>query len=126
MKKEKEIDFDGVQQPPLSPRMLEKIADTFSRKLGRPCSATDAQAWWDWIWPDFEGYWRAKRYRNIGRAITGWASRVREHELDRALEAAASSENAELQLKQQKLNEEAETVAASVVPIDYFKVLGKG
>ena len=31
-----------------------------------------------------------------------------------------------LQDQQQKLNEEAETVAASVVPIDYFKVLGKG
>ena len=48
-----EIDFDGVEQPRLSPRLRDKIADTFRRKLGRHCTSRDAEAWWDWIWPDF-------------------------------------------------------------------------
>jgi len=109
------IDFDGVQQPTLSPRMLEKIADTFSRKMGRACTAEDAQAWWNWIWPDFESYWSVKRYRNISRAILSWATRAKEYELEKALDAGAVAINVELERKQEILNAEE-----NVTQIDYF------
>lgn len=104
--------------------MLEKVADTFRRKLGRPYTEDDALAWWNWVWPDFESYWKAKRYRNLSRAILGWAARVREYELDRAIETAAIAANIQLENKQEQINSEAEEASAGVTPIDYFKRLG--
>ena len=111
----KEVDFTAVAQPSLSPAMLNKIADTFSRKLGRVATADDALAWWDWIWPEFETYWSAKRYRNIARAILSWAARCREHELEQALDAREVAANIELERKQEILNAED-----NVTKIDYF------
>ena len=118
----KEIDFDGLAQPKLSPRMLRKIADTFQRKIGRRFSEDDALAWWNWVWPNFESYWRAKKYRNISRAILGWASRVQESEIAQAREAARISSDLELQDRQDEINENSES--SSVVKIDYFSRLG--
>ena len=116
----KEVDFQAVAQPQLSPAMLAKIADTFSRKQGRAATAEDAQAWWDWIWPEFETYWSAKRYRNIARAILSWAARCREHELDQALAAREVAENIALERKQEILNAED-----NVTQIDYFAKVAK-
>jgi hypothetical protein len=111
----KEIDHVAVQQPALSPGMLGKIADTFTRKMGRSCTAEDAQAWWMWIWPDFESYWSSKRYRNISRAILSWAARCREDELEKSLAAREVAINIELERKQEILNAED-----NVTSIDYF------
>lgn len=111
----KEIDFVAVQQPRLSPAMLDKIADTFSRKMGRACSSADALAWWNWIWPEFETYWSAKRYQNISRAILSWAARCRDHELEQAVAASEVAANVELERKQEILNAED-----NVTKIDYF------
>ena len=111
----REVDFVAVAQPRLSPAMLNKIADTFRRKQGRNATAEDAQAWWNWIWPEFETYWSAKRYRNISRAILSWSARCREHELEQALAAREVSANIELERKQEILNAED-----NVTKIDYF------
>jgi len=111
----KEVDFSAVAQPTLSPAMLNKIADTFSRKLGRASTSEDALAWWDWIWPEFETYWSAKRYRNIARAILSWAARCRDYELEKALDAREIAANVELERKQEILNAEG-----NVTRIDYF------
>lgn len=111
----KEIDFVAVQQPCLSPAMLNKIADTFARKLGRAATADDAEAWWNWIWPEFETYWSAKRYQNISRAILSWAARCRDYELEKALDAREVAANVELERKQEILNAED-----NVTKIDYF------
>ena len=110
-----EIDCDVVKQPQLSPGLQDKIADTFRRKTGREASREEVLAWWDWVWPNFEQYWGTKRYKNVSRAIQGWASRVRPHELSLAMEAKERSETFELEQKQITLNEQA-----NVTSIDYF------
>ena len=117
----REIDVEGIEQPNLSANLLAKIADTFERKLGRTCSEEDAAAWWDWIWPDFEIYWRQKKYRAVGRAILGWASRIRGYELDAALQAREVATNLALEKEQRALNE----AASNVTQIDYFARLGR-
>ncbi|MBP53364.1 MAG: hypothetical protein GY772_20635 [bacterium] len=116
----REVDFTVVAQPRLSPAMLDKIADTFQRKQGRSATAEDAQAWWDWIWPEFETYWSAKRYRNIARAILSWAARCREHELEQALVVCEVAKNIALERKQESLNAED-----NVTQIDYFAKVAK-
>ena len=113
-----EIDFVGREQPKLSPAMLAKIADTVSRKTGRVYTTADAEAWWDWSWPNFEQYWAIKRYRNISRAITGWANRIRVEDMDAALDAVSARDNAALEQEQSRLN--AEAVADAPTPINYF------
>ena len=115
-----EIDCDEVRQPKLSPALLDKIADTFHRKMGRPATREDAQAWWDWIWPDFESYWGSKRYKSVSRAVQGWAARVRPHELDQAIAAREAAENHRLANEQTRLNEQAD-----VTRIDYFAKRGR-
>mgnify|MGYP003646090486 CR=1 FL=1 len=116
----KPVDFSALEQPHLSPALLEKIADTFSRKIGGAYSADDALAWWNWVWPDFEAYWRKRRYKDLGRAIISWAGRTRVYDIQAAINAASVSENIELEREQERLNEEA----GNVVKIDYFAKLG--
>lgn len=118
------IDYEGPAQPSLSPRMLDKIADTMNRKLGGGVTASDAQAWWDFTWPDFEGY--LERYKDHGRAILNWARRATLQDLERAREAARmKAERAELD----KLRPMAEAVnerAEEQVPKGAFlRVVGK-
>jgi hypothetical protein len=118
----KPVEFRTLEQPQLSPALLAKIADTFSRKIGGNYSADDALAWWDWIWPNFEAYWLKRRYRNVGRAILSWAARIRDSDIRAALDAASFSENLALEREQEKLNEAAD----NIVGIDYFSKLGGG
>lgn len=116
-----EIDFKGVSQPRLAPNLQDKIADTFRRKLGREVTREEVLAWWDWIWPDFESYWGQKRYRNIGRAIQGWAARIRPHELDQAVKVKETYVNQQLDKSQQALNEQSDNITS----IDYFSQRGE-
>jgi len=120
----KQIGYEEIEQPSLSPALLSKVADTFCRKTGRKYTAENAQAWWDWIWPTFESYWKKKRYRNVSRAILAWASRVSEREIVEAIRVASVSENVALEDHQSELNERTSAVG-EVVEIDYFARLGR-
>ena len=117
----KPVDFRALEQPQLSPALLAKIADTFSRKIGGNYSSDDALAWWNWVWPDFEAYWQKRRYKDVGRAIIAWARRTRVSDIQAALNAASVSENMDLEREQERLNEEA---GSNLIKIDYFSKLG--
>ena len=118
----KQIGYEETEQPNLSPALLDKIADTFYRKTGRTYTPLHAQAWWDWVWPVFESYWKQKRYRSVSRAILSWASRVHERDIIEAIRVTSVAENIALETQQSEMNERPRAVG-QVVQIDYFSKL---
>ena len=118
-----EVGFKGLEQPKLAPVLLDKIADTFTRRLGGSYTASDAAAWWNWVWPVFEGEWQQRRYKNLGRAILQWAGRTHMWEVEKARKAGDLNHNQHLVEEQRRLNA-ASQPGDEVVQIDYFAKLG--
>ena len=111
-----EIDAEVVKQPKLSPRFVLSIAQTLTSRTGVLCGAEEAQAWWDFVWPQFALYWEKKKYRNVSRAISSWATRATSEDVRRALRIRNDLENQSLEKAQEKLN----TEKASAYPREDF------
>ena len=89
----------------LAPALLRELAE--ENPLGLRLTPEEVGGWWKLTWPRYKTY----RYRNHGRAVRSWWSRVTPRELAAARAVLAAEQDQALREQEERLREDVGLLA---------------